>query len=435
RYELREPAVEDAVDEGRIRGVIVIRGRPTTWGEEEQRLVMCFAHELGAALERGRTRERLDADQSRHALSRGDLIDRGAELLQVCPQCRRCFDHQVRRCPEDGATLKTEGVLPYRVMGRYRLVKVIGQGGMGTVYEAHDQRLGRVVAIKIIRAEYFRDVNVRLRFRQEARAIARISHPGVIALYDTGELPDGSAFLVMEKLVGLDLADMIDHYGPGTPAQVAALMRQAGAALAAAHRADLVHRDIKPENIFLVDGTGGFLVKILDFGLAKSMSLETTNLTQTGVVMGTPVYMSPEQIQGKDLDARSDLYSFASVCYEALTGRRVVESEEFAKVCAEVLHREPPPLRGYVREIPRRIERAFMRALAKDRDKRHAKIEDWVRSFVDELALIQVPHRGWPEQISAPEPEDSTAHVSTLAMAMANLTGEPAEESGPNKRA
>ncbi|MCA9638934.1 MAG: serine/threonine protein kinase, partial [Myxococcales bacterium] len=186
---------------------------------------------------------------------------------------------------------------------------------------------------------YFRDVNVRLRFRQEARAIARISHPGVIALYDTGELPDGSAFLVMEKLVGLDLADMIDHYGPGTPAQVAALMRQAGAALAAAHRADLVHRDIKPENIFLVDGTGGFLVKILDFGLAKSMSLETTNLTQTGVVMGTPVYMSPEQIQGKDLDARSDLYSFASVCYEALTGRRVVESEEFAKVCAEVLHR------------------------------------------------------------------------------------------------
>ena len=310
------------------------------------------------------------------------------------------------------------------------MIQFLGQGGMGTVYEAIDLRLDRTVAIKIIRPEYFRDVNVRMRFKQEARSIAKISHPGVIALYDTGELGDGSAFLVMEKLEGLDLADLLHEYGPATPQQVALLLRQGGAALSAAHSVELVHRDIKPENIFLVEGPEGHQVKILDFGLAKSMGLETTSLTQTGVVMGTPVYMSPEQIQGKDLDARSDLYSFACVCYEALTGRRVVESEDFARICAEVIHTSPPPLRDYVPEIPPAVDVAFHRALKKSRSERHGTIGEWVDSFAHALERVTVKHRGWPDRLlSEPEidlettaprqerPEDVEAGASDTALA------------------
>ncbi|MCB9754173.1 MAG: protein kinase [Myxococcales bacterium] len=384
-----------------LLGVVVIRGRATTWDESEQRLVLCFAQQIGAAVELARLREAITAEHSRVVVTRERLIARGDELLTVCAVCRRCYAHTVERCPEDQGRLEVQGVLPYKIMGRYRMIRFLGQGGMGTVYEAIDQRLDRQVAIKIIRPEYFRDVNVRMRFRQEARSIAKISHPGVIALYDTGELGDGSAFLVMEKLEGLDLADLLHDYGPATPQQVALLLRQGGAALTAAHAVALVHRDIKPENIFLVEGPGGHQVKILDFGLAKSMGLESTSLTQTGVVMGTPVYMSPEQIQGKDLDARSDLYSFACVCYEALTGRRVVESEEFARICAEVMHTTPPPLRQYVPEIPSAVDRAFHRALKKRRDERHDSIHDWVESFVTALERVEVRHRGWPDRLRA----------------------------------
>src|SRR5262249_43991286 len=156
------------------------------------------------------------------------------------------------------------------------------------------------------------------RLEREAKAVARINHPGVIAIYDTGDLDDGSAFLVMELLEGCDLGRIIKQFGRGKPAQVASLLRQTGSAIAAAHRAGIIHRDLKPQNVFLVNTPAGFSAKVLDFGIAKTTNVET-GVTRTGMIVGTPAYMSPEQIQGPSVDARSDLYSLASLSFEALS--------------------------------------------------------------------------------------------------------------------
>jgi serine/threonine protein kinase len=236
---------------------------------------------------------------------------------------------------------------------------------------------------------------MKARFEREARTIARISHPGVIALFDSGELPDGTAFLVMEKLRGHDLACFLAECGPGTPRQVALLARQASVALAAAHQAGVVHRDVKPANVFLADDPAGFRVKVLDFGLAKSMAHEK-GLTRTGTVVGTPEYMSPEQVMGGDVDARTDVYSLGAVCYEALVGRRAVRGEDLGRIMANVLDTVPEPASALLPGVPALASDALATALAKDPLERPADIAAWATAFA--AALDTMPEGltpGW----------------------------------------
>ena len=249
---------------------------------------------------------------------------------------------------------------------------------MGIVLAAWDERLQRDVAVKLIRPDHFNDPDLRQRFDREARTVARIQHPGVIALHDSGELDDGTAFLVMEKLSGRDLASQIKNHGRGTPAQVAELVRQGCAALRAAHRAGVVHRDVKPENIFLVNDPAGFRVKVLDFRPRQVDDPRVRGLTQTGMVMGTPTYMSPEQVQGEDVDARMDVYSFAAVCYEALTGRKVVSGGDLDGYLINVLNTVSAPPSSFVPGLPPEVDAAFASALAKERSRRLKEIELWV---------------------------------------------------------
>jgi serine/threonine protein kinase len=270
---------------------------------------------------------------------------------------------------------------------------------MGMVFHAHDQRLDRQVAIKIISAEHFDDPSVRLRFEQEARAAARIDHPGVVTIFDSGELQDGSGFIIMERLHGSDLGQLIRQFGPGTPRQVAQLLRQAGAALGAAHRAGLVHRDIKPENIFLEEQPVGFEAKVLDFGIAKPIDLDT-HLTQGGTILGTPAYMAPEQLSGKQLDARSDIYSFAAVAYEALVGRGVTLEKTLGRVIVDVIQRMPPTVSTLLPSISVEIDNAFNAALSKERNLRPETIEAWVDSFVEVLEATEPQVPGWPEHVA-----------------------------------
>ncbi|MRR13296.1 serine/threonine protein kinase, partial [bacterium] len=241
----------------------------------------------------------------------------------------------------------------------------------------------------------FGDAEMKARFEREARTVARISHPGVIALFDSGELPDGTAFLVMEKLRGHDLAYFLVECGPGTPRQVAMLARQASAALAAAHQAGVVHRDVKPANVFLADDPAGFRVKVLDFGLAKSMAHEK-GLTRTGTVVGTPEYMSPEQVMGENVDARTDVYSLGAVCYEALVGRRAVRGEDLGRIMANVLDTVPEPASSLLPGVPALASDALATALAKDPLDRPADIAAWAAAFA--AALDTMPEGitpGW----------------------------------------
>ena len=361
---------------GELCGALAVRGSGFVWGATERRLVAGLAHQVGAALDMSRMRRQLVASQERRAKTRREMQERGIATLQVCRSCGRCYDHVAARCTADGAQLESPRTLPYRLLDRYRFLRLIGQGGMGMVLAAHDEKLGRDVAVKLIRAEHFNDRGMKERFEREARAVARIQHPGVINLHDSGELEDSTAFLVMEKLIGCDLGAVLRSCGRGTPAQVAVLVREGSAALGAAHRAGVVHRDVKPENIFLADAPGGFLVKVLDFGLAKSMALEK-GLTQTGMMVGTPKYMSPEQVRGEDVDAATDVYAFAAVGYEALTGRQVVSGDDLARILMNVCSDTPPAPSSVVPGLPPDLDPVFAAALSKDRVRRPQDIEAW----------------------------------------------------------
>lgn len=370
-----------------LRGALLVCGAPVAWGETELRLVSGFAHQLGAALDMAHMRRQLSSLREKRAATLREMHEKGIATLQVCPRCGLCFDQTAGSCPADGSSLDAPRPLPYELLGRYRFERLIGQGGMATVFSARDLRLARDVAIKLIRPEHFGDAEMKARFEHEARTIARISHPGVIALFDSGELPDGTAFLVMEKLRGHDLARFLEECGPGTPAQVASLARQASAALAAAHQAGVVHRDMKPANVFLVDEPGGFRVKVLDFGLAKSLAHEK-GLTRTGTVVGTPEYMSPEQVMGDNVDVRTDVYALGAVCYEALLGRRAIRGEDLGRIMANVLDVVPEPASEILPGVPALASAALATSLAKDPADRPADVAAWADRFAAALETM-----------------------------------------------
>ena len=418
-----EVAVPLAGMSGELCGALVVHGAGVVWGASERRLLAGLAHQLGAALDMGRMRRQLDAAEERRARTRREMQQRGIATLQICRSCGRCYDHVAARCAADGAPLESPRTLPYRLLDRYRFLRVLGQGGMGMVLAAHDEKLARDVAVKLIRAEHFNDQGMKERFEREARAVARIQHPGVINLHDSGELEDGTAFLVMEKLTGCDLAAALRSGGRGTPAQVAVLVREGCAALGAAHRAGVVHRDVKPENIFLVEAPGGFLVKVLDFGLAKSMTIEK-GLTQTGIMVGTPRYMSPEQVRGEDVDARTDIYSFAAVCHEALTGRTAVSGDDLARILINVCTERAAVPSSIVPGLPLELDQVFASALSKDRARRPKDIEQWgaAAAGILEHLLPDSEATGWPApgELRREEPEPRLVEADTCGTAAAS---------------
>jgi serine/threonine protein kinase len=265
---------------------------------------------------------------------------------------------------------------------------------MGRLFEAWDEKLDRAVAVKILRPDRFADGAMRMRFEQEARAIARIDHPGVVAIHDSGEIEDGSLFLVMELLRGSDLALTLRLHGRGRPSQVATMLREAGSAIAAAHRAGFIHRDIKPENIFLVESGDALKVKVLDFGIARPLDADM-RITQTGNFVGTPAYMAPEQMSGAGGDTRSDLFSLAAVAFEALTGRRLTEGDDLARIFNDVLFHPRPRLSSILPGVPRAVDDAFAAALERNPDDRPPSIGDWLDSFVDTLEAMPGDARGW----------------------------------------
>jgi serine/threonine protein kinase len=364
-------------------------------------------------LELQQARKALHQARDLQARSREAMIARGVEPLQLCPTCGRCYGAAETLCSVDGAELGAPRLIPRLIQDRYELRRVLGEGGMGLVFGAQDQRLNREVALKLIKPELYNMPEIRGRFQQEALALARMHHPGVIGIFDSGELEDGSAFLVMELLRGQNLGDLLRRHGPGTPAQVARLLRQGAAALGAAHRAGLLHRDIKPENFFLVAGEGGFQTKLLDFGLAKPFGAEE-GLTRTGMVVGTPNYMSPDQLKGQTLDARSDLYAFATVAFEALTGHRLIQATALADVFMAISQGGFPPPSDFVPGLPDLVDTAFKVALAADREQRPSDAEAWVGAFHEALAGAPATREGWPELLAGRDGPARAADPTSL---------------------
>ena len=254
------------------------------------------------------------------------------------------------------------------LIGRYELLSELGQGATGIVYKAHDPQLDRVVAIKRLHVTLGGGApheDHRRRFAQEATAAGRLNHPNVVAVYDVVEIT-GVPYIVMEYVDGRTLADLIGTEAPLPPGRAVQLLRPVCWALEYAHARGVVHRDIKPGNILVADSGD---VKLGDFGIAR---LAGHTATQTGAMLGSPAYMSPEQVRGRGADGRSDLFSLGVVLYEALAGVPPFQGDDVATILYQIAHTQPPPIVSRNSDVSPALEAAVNRALAKDPDQRYA---------------------------------------------------------------
>ena len=270
------------------------------------------------------------------------------------------------------------------IAGQFRIIERIGSGGMGAVYKAEQPDMNRFVAIKILHPKYVSRPDLVARFRREARAMSHLSHPNTARVFLYGQLEDNSCYIVMEHLAGMNLAQHVKAHGPFEVSRAINIMIQVCGALEEAHRAGIVHRDLKPENVFL-STQGGIqdYPKVLDFGLAKVSEREmrpgSLILTQEGMVFGTPEFMSPEQAQGKTLDARSDIYSLASILFEMLTGKLPFEAKQPMDFITHHIQTPPAHLaeRLPMREFPAGLDDVIQHCLAKRPEDRPASASEF----------------------------------------------------------
>ncbi len=318
-----------------------------------------------------------------------------SEQVIQCAWCDRAHAATDRVCPVTGLTIRAVSIadeaftefLGKRIDGRYLVRSVLGEGGMGLVFEAEHLKIGRPVAVKVLHARQARNKSAVRRFYREAKAAAAIGHPNICEVYDFGTLVDGRPYLVMERLSGETLAERIAKDAVLEFDDAVEILTQVLSGLAAAHEKGIVHRDIKPENVFLAQrGASTPTVKLLDFGISKVVAPhrkgEELDLTRPGMVMGTPHYMSPEQARGeRDLDARVDVYACGVILYEALTGCRPFTAPNYDTLLLQILSSKPRPARELRPALPAGFDRVIDLAMAPAREQRYATADDFARDL------------------------------------------------------
>jgi serine/threonine-protein kinase len=294
-------------------------------------------------------------------------------VFKECAKCGLCYDVELEQCAVDGSKLAP--VRLQRVLAhRYRLDRLLGRGGMGTVYEAKDSALGRRVAVKVIREDWVSHPEAARRFHTEARAAAGFMHPNVVTVHDYGVESQTGAYLVMELLEGGTLRDGLRERQQLNPVKIVETMRAVCSAVSAAHRRNLIHRDLKPENIFLAkrENEPGEVVKVLDFGLAKFVQLpagtttQITAATEAGVLLGTLAYMPPEQLLGQSPDVRWDVWALGVIAYECLTGVLPFPNVRFDEWCNALLSGNFVPLNRHFQEPSEEWRKLFSSCFAAD---------------------------------------------------------------------
>jgi serine/threonine protein kinase len=275
---------------------------------------------------------------------------------------------------------RPDPLLGTTIADKYKIIDKLGEGGMGTVYRAMQQPIDRLVAVKVLLNKLVDDDMAIRRFEQEARAVSKMQHPNTVTIYDYGQTEDGRFYLVMEFLKGKTLTDLLREDGPLKSHLTCHIIRQVCASLGEAHAAGIIHRDLKPDNIFLTTvGSDPNFVKVLDFGVAKLADNEAgATLTQTGMIFGTPKYMSPEQAEGKPIDFRADIYAIGVVMYELLAGRPPFLADTAVALLLKHIS-QPPPTFERIRadlQVPARLEAITMKALSKDVDARYSNVEE-----------------------------------------------------------
>ena len=340
-------------------------------------------------------------------------------LTRRCTACETRYPADFVVCPRDASPLvdvaaadaDVDPLIGKLLRETYQIIRVVGEGGMGKVYEARHLRLKeRRFAVKTLHSDLASNQEIVARFLREAESASSLSHPNVVDVFDVHHLPDGAPYFVGEFVEGEELATYVQRRGALQPRMAAAVGRQVCSALAAAHARGIVHRDMKPENIMLLESSSDAVasgevhavtVKVLDFGISKAGGSDRTHLTRTGIIMGTPSYMSPEQARGKPVDLRADIYSTGAVLYFALTGKRPFDSDDPTSTISMVLTQDPPRPRSLDPKIPEALELIVQKAMAKEARDRHqtmgelakalALFEDGGRSMVHAPALSEAP--------------------------------------------
>jgi eukaryotic-like serine/threonine-protein kinase len=414
------------------------------------------------------------------------------EHLMNCPRCNNPLANNAKFCPQCGLAITgefneqnpgapaqsaqatfdlensqtliaplppvaTDPMLGRVIEGKYEIVSRLGEGGMGAVYRAKRLRIGDQVAIKILHHKFLTETGALERFRREAQAAAMIHHPNVVAIYDAGEEPQNNvpAFIVMELVAGEPLRDILSREKRLPCVRAVALIQQACAGISAAHRQKIVHRDIKPDNFIVLPPHSEDeheTLKVLDFGIAKLRDMVgTATLTQTGIVMGTPYYMSPEQCKGESLDSRSDVYSLGATLYEMLAGKPPFTAPTPTGIVAKHLT-EPPPAMPQGAGVLPALEAVIQRSLAKHPDARQADASAFARELQTALATGMAPpgyvtpstgtapwgSAGHPAGVQYPQTQPQNFGVMTHPSQMAQTGGQgylTTQQKPSNKRA
>jgi serine/threonine-protein kinase len=322
--------------------------------------------------------------------------------------------------------------------GKYAVKALLGKGGMGAVYRAENTRIGKQVAIKVLLRGHRKGSDAEKRFIREARIAGALGHPGIVEIYDLGTLENGVPFQVMELLEGETLAARIKHEGALPIDELLDVAEQVLSALDIAHARGIIHRDLKPENVFLAVKGDAVIAKLLDFGISKALGEETLSLTKTGMVVGTPYYLAPEQARGDAVDARCDVWAMGVLVYEALTGRLPYRADNYNKLLVSILTTRPTPAREIRPAIPEAIEQVIQTAMSHDPEARYANGKAMLRALREARGRQSIPSYRPPppaamDDISVPEstvpldledPNDDPTEVSDMFARSRTLTRE-----------
>ncbi|HYK03213.1 MAG TPA: protein kinase [Thermoanaerobaculia bacterium] len=373
----------------RLVGAMVLGERKSEepYGREDRELLRMLGAQLALTLDYTRLKQSPSLVWA-PSTSTAPIHLYTSDALQLCPRCGSCYAADETRCEADEQMLVPESGVPRIIEDKYVVTRLLGRGGMGSVYLATQKRLNRPVAIKVLLSHLVGSASMRTRFEREARIVARLRHPAIVTIHDFGLLPSGHAYLVMEYLDGDTLRKTITS-GPQPVDSALELLCTVGEAIDAAHRAGVVHRDLKPENIMIVrEQHTNPTPRVLDFGLAKMtgpIGEDDATLVQSGHsagVVGTLMYMAPEVLSGHVADARADQYSLGIIAYELLAGEHPLGmATDLASVVRGHTELPVPPIRERVASIPPRVAEAIARALAKKPGERFGSVGEFVANL------------------------------------------------------